>query len=531
MLIHRNRRSWLTAVAEITLHNQSHWWVIPASLLFFGLVTAVQLAPYQGLRSGYGDGSLILFGSANLRYYIVNPIYLFIAANIGGHQRYDDLVIFRLGSRARLWWAKAAVFALLTLVYWAAVILFVEVAVVPFVNNPAPGWSEKLLAYYGAALSETYRSQVTVWFGTVWFVLLSWLGLGGVAFVVGQVTHRAGLGFVIAIALNLSGLLSEGLSSIWGLWTIADIGKPMLYVWSGELSLSFLRLTSYWAVWYFFLFLIVVWEVDRAGSVTRSILRSWLHGVWLIIEMVLGRLWFLVVGLGLVSVWIERQMAVGSALDSLRLVKVPAAPIASLVGPALETPIFSLIFLRWFLIFVLFLALLGETAVSIIWQQHVFLLPRLGSRSRWWLANVVAIAALALVYLAIFLGVNWLVGQAAIGASGLLFYGQIFALYWMTLTILGCMQLLLLLLTRSRSQTLLMMVVFLLGCWLLGSNYPTLLPWLPVAQTAVLAQLLQSGAAHLIGSLLVMGAFLLMCISVGLIVFQHHEFAGHLNYQ
>lgn len=525
----KSRRFWLTAVAEIIWHNQSHWWVIPASLLLFGVVTAVQLAPYQAQSSGYGDGSLVLFGNANLRYYLINPLYLFIVANIGGQQRHDDLVLYRLRSRTRLWTGKAFVFGALTFAYWLAAVLFAEMGALPFVNEMTLGSSGKLLACCGWPL-DGIGSQTTVWFSTVWFVLLSWLALGGVALVVSQLTQRAGLGFVVALALSLSGLFVEQLSNP-GLLALLDMRAPMLFVWSGQRPFSFLRATAYWGVWYLALCAVVVWHLDRSSAAVFARVRSWLYGVWLIMQMSFGRLWLLVVFLALISVWMEADTPVGSTLDAFDLVAVPLAPIVSLGGPALDAPLFSLMFLRWFLIFLLFLFLLGETAVATLWQQHVFFLPRLGSRTRWWLANVAAVAGLACFYLAIYVGINWLANPAALRVTGLPLYVYVFLLYWLTLTTLGSWQLLLLLFLRSRSQTLLVMILFLLTCWVLGSNFPALLAWLPVAQTAVLARLLQHGRLQWVNSLPLIGVILLASIKIGLIVCQRYEFTGHLTHQ
>jgi hypothetical protein len=521
---------WLKASAEIVLYNQAHWWIIPASLLLYGAVTAVQLAPYQAQGSGYGDGSLLLLSNSILRYYTLNPIYLFIAANIGGYHRYEELILHRLGSRQRLWLGKVVVLVALTVGYLGAVVLSAEIASIPFISNRERGWSETILAYYGELAFAASKPQAVVWGSTVWFVFLSWLALGGVALVIAQTTGRPGGGFFTALALSWLWFIADIIDPTSGLFYIFDIRRPMLFFWYGEPMISFRAATVYWSVWYIVLAGVVFWHIDRAGRMISARLRAWGRGSWLIMQTSIGRSWLIVVTFALISALVDTQVRVGAEIDALHLVEARLAPIMSLGGPLLDYPLFSLIFLRWLLIFLIFLFITGETAVRSLWRQHVMLLSRLGGRTHWWFSNVTAVAGLSLLYLLIYLGVNWLIGREAVRVYDLPFYLLIFVLYWFTLTWLGCCQLLLLLLTRSRNQTLLIMGLFLAAVWLVGTNYPPLLPWLPVAQTAILAQLLHSGLVDGVG-LLLWGMFLLtVCTLAGMVAIQRHEFTGFLKH-
>ncbi len=524
-----NKYSWLNAVAKINYHNQGHWWVVPVTLLLLGGFTAVQLAPYQGLSASYGDGSLILLGNPNLRVYVLNPIYLFIISNIGGHRRHDDLVLYRLRTRHRLWLGKTAFFVCLTIGYLISVVLSVTVASIPFIGNIESGWNEILHAYYGGLFFAESNSYAMVWGSTIWFALLSWLGLGGVALVTAQITNRAGVGFFVAIALNFTGFIADVIDPTSILAPILDIRRPMLFVWYGE-PLSFRGATAYWSVWYIILIAISLWSINWAGGMLFTRLRSWIRGAWLIIRMSSGRAWLAIILFAFISALVDMQITIGAEIDALNLIDVHLSPIACLIGPFANAPLFSLIFLRWLLIFLLFLFFIGETAVRTLWRQHVMLLPRLGNRRRWWFSNVMALAGLSLLYLFIFLGVYWLISGVKVRGNDLIFYIQIFVLYWMNLTLLGCIQLLILLFSRSRNQTLLIVAVFLAAVWVVGARYPLLLSRLPVAQTAILAQLLSNSVVDSIGLLLWGGFFLVWGVFIGTILIQRYEFADFLKY-
>lgn len=527
----KSQWGWLKALFEITLHNQVHWWVIPASLLLFGIVTAVQIVPYQTTNTSPGTGSLIFLGNSNLRYYILNPIYLFVASNLGSYYQHEETVLYRIGSRWRLWLGKAIVFVAVTMAYLGAIILFVEIATIPFINYIGDGWSKTVLAYYGGELFFSKdNSPLIVWSSTIWFVFLSWLALGGLAFVVSQLTGRAGAGFFTAVSLNFAGLILNLVAIPPEVIQIFDISRPMLFFWYGEPMPSFQAAMAYWVGWYIILMGVTVWHINRLGGMIRIWLSLWAHSTWLIIQMSVGWLWLVIILFALLSPLINIQTISETEITALNSLGARLAPIISFVGPSLESPFFSLIFLRWILIFLIFLLIVGETTTRSLWRQHVMLLPRLGGRQFWWLSHITAVLLISLLYLLIYLAPTWFTHQNNLQTYASLFHLQIFALYWFNLALLGCSQLLLLLYTHSRNQTLLIMVAFLVIMWIASQNNPSLLPWLPITQTAILAQLLSKGTINTAGLALWGASLFIFCALIGAVTIKRYQFPGSLSH-
>lgn len=178
----------------------------------------------------------------------------------------------------------------------------------------------------------------------------------------------------------------------------------------------------------------------------------------------------------------------------------------------------------------IFLLIVGETTTRSLWRQHVMLLPRLGGRQFWWLSHITAVLLISLLYLLIYLAPTWFTHQNNPQTYAPLFHLQIFTLYWFNLALLGCSQLLLLLFTHSRNQTLLIMVAFLVIMWVASQNNPSLLPWLPITQTAILAQLLSKGTINTAGLALWGVSLFILCALIGAVTIKRYQFPGSLSH-
>ena len=343
--------------------------------------------------------------------------------------------------------------------------------------------------------------------------------------------NRAEYGFGIALALNWTGLMGDMVAIPPGI-QILGINRPMLSFWSGALPMSFEVATLYWFMWYVVLTCISLRHIYRSGGFTHS--YRWLslgtRGAWYTLTMSLGKVWFFAIIFSIVSALANRYMIDSTEINTLNLSGVNLKPIFSLGGPSLDSSLFSFVFLRWILIFLVFLFIIGETATRALWWQHTILLPRLGSRRSWWLSNVLAISLLSFTYLTLYLSLDWVVNREAIALSSLLFYISIFTVYWLTLILLGCSQLIILLITRSHSKTLLVMALLFTFIWFMGRNLPWLLPRLPIAQTAIIAQVINIGAIDTTALLFNAICGSILCILIGLVIIQRYEFANLLKH-
>lgn len=530
MLKCRSEWQWLTALIRIDLHNHGRWWLVPVSLMLYGMITAVNFLPLQSESYNLGDGAFLFFSNSNWRFYILNPLYLFIMSNIGNRHKYRELMLYRLGSRQRYWFGNAFVIVMFTAVYLFLIILSIEIIFIPFIAPAKQTWSALILSYYHDLPFIQNSSSAIVWWGTIWFLFLSWLGLSGVAFVTTQITNRSSLGFFTAIAINYIAIFFDGTAVPSKILQIFNISRPTLFVLHGEHAMSFVGANAYWIVWFIILISISLWHINHANGMIKNSLTRSMNSVWLIIRTLLGRIWFVVFVLAFLSYLMDLQDGIGAEIDTLNLMDVSLEPIVGLGGAPLDASLFSLVFIRWLLVFLTFLLLIGETAPHSLWQQHIMILPRLGSRWRWWSSNVTALLALSFLYLWIYISFSLLSNTGMISRQDITFYAKIFVLYWLTLTSLGCVQLLLLLLTQSRRQTLLILTIFLMSMWLVGKSVPSLLPNLPIAQTAIFAQLIVKGAIDEMGLLLWASAYFFLCVATGFLVIQRYEFTGHLKF-
>lgn len=208
--------------------------------------------------------------------------------------------------------------------------------------------------------------------------------------------------------------------------------------------------------------------------------------------------WHLLVvgGLFLLSGWYHaaRLLTFLQGTPSTATLDVWDALFLALGGPPLwDGTLLSM--LGWFVPHLLFFYLIGEMVQGELAQQGVGVLPRIGSRGRWWLGKGVTLGLLAAAYLmwgllATLLGAatrlpwmwqhSYLLSEMApVPVSRLTALGWLVGLLWSTLLTLGLLQMVTALVTRRSIHGLLVVTVLLLLSWLVGTGNPSGVRWLP----------------------------------------------------
>ena len=177
----------------------------------------------------------------------------------------------------------------------------------------------------------------------------------------------------------------------------------------------------------------------------------------------------------------------------------------SLAGPAVQdNSLFRL--LIWFLPHLVFLYFIGDQANSELLQRGYYVLPIIGSRLQWWGSKIATLLIMALGYtlvgLIVILVVSitrlpWTTGgsyiqnssnllptEASMGAAELSIW--VFALLGSTLIMMGCLQTIIAIFTRSSFYGFTTIIILAFLSWLLGINNPWIIPWLPGSQSMLL---------------------------------------------
>jgi hypothetical protein len=157
--------------------------------------------------------------------------------------------------------------------------------------------------------------------------------------------------------------------------------------------------------------------------------------------------------------------------------------------------------LRWFVPQLLFFYIIGDLAHGELTQQGHALVPAIGSRHQWWWGKILLLGLLSALYITIgvsaaligastllpwsptwaggvFALAGWMPKQA-FPTSGTVLVTWILVLYICTLFALAVCQTTLALLFRRSFYGLVATLGVLLGSWLLGTNQPALVRWLP----------------------------------------------------
>lgn len=205
--------------------------------------------------------------------------------------------------------------------------------------------------------------------------------------------------------------------------------------------------------------------------------------------------------MGMGSLWYVQRLAALENSVGITTVTAGDAFLVAFAGPALNhTSILQLLF--WFIPQLLFFYLYGNHASNEFFLRGHIVLPRTGSRSRWWWGKLITtmglVSGYTAIYFAIGLGILAIgtVGMGAIPTGGLqtlppsfsfpAIVGRAVILSGTTLIMLSFLQLLLSLMMKREWQSFVILNLVILGSWLLGSQHVALLPWLPGSQSMLL---------------------------------------------
>jgi len=162
--------------------------------------------------------------------------------------------------------------------------------------------------------------------------------------------------------------------------------------------------------------------------------------------------------------------------------------------------------LGWFVPHLLFFYFIGDLANGELLLRGYAVVPLIGSRLRWWWGKVCLLAALAAGYTILCLLVVLVVSLAQlpwswqggvllnagtlipvsdyVGGDELL--GRVFVLFSSTLFAMSCFQTTLAILSRRSFYGFMTVSMLMLLSWLLGSENPHLVRWLPGSQSMLL---------------------------------------------
>ncbi len=177
--------------------------------------------------------------------------------------------------------------------------------------------------------------------------------------------------------------------------------------------------------------------------------------------------------------------------------------LVAFAGPGLEDT--SLVrMLVWFLPHLLFFYFLGDFVYGELAQRGYWVLPLMGSRTRWWATKAATLLFLTMAYTLFYLGVVLLVPTIRLAGNtagfsiwelvfpfrseinGWIFMGWVFGSFFSTLFASTLLQLSLSLAWQKSFYGFGAVSAWMLLSWLLGTGAPELIRWLPGSQSMLM---------------------------------------------
>jgi hypothetical protein len=176
------------------------------------------------------------------------------------------------------------------------------------------------------------------------------------------------------------------------------------------------------------------------------------------------------------------------------------------MGPSISNDsLFTLIF--WFLPYLMFFYMFGNTAEEELSQRGVSIIPLIGSRRKWWFGEVATLFILSIIYVLIGIATVLIVSLFFLPwsnqISSFLFSGELwqtipkdmtvvtlmrwtFLLFFSTLFALSFIQIALSVIWRNSFTALILVCAVMILSWLFGIGHPYLVRWLPGSQSMLL---------------------------------------------
>jgi hypothetical protein len=211
------------------------------------------------------------------------------------------------------------------------------------------------------------------------------------------------------------------------------------------------------------------------------------------------------------------------------------------VGPSMvNDSLFE--FVRWFLPYLFFFYLFGNTAEEDLSQRGVSIIPLIGSRRKWWLGEVVTLLLLSFFYVAVGIAALLVIGLCFLPWSmhispfllsngiwqaipkdltvATLILRWIFPLFFGTLFAVSLLQTALSIQWRNAFTSLIAASAIMILSWLFGTRRPHVVRWLPGSQSMLLRHTFLEPQVHgfsLTWSLVYNAVLILAILAVSLI--------------
>ncbi|MGC8691261.1 MAG: hypothetical protein ACP5SP_07470 [Caldisericum sp.] len=175
-------------------------------------------------------------------------------------------------------------------------------------------------------------------------------------------------------------------------------------------------------------------------------------------------------------------------------------------GPSIsDDSLFNLIF--WFLPYLMFFYMFGNTAEEELSQRGVSIIPLIGSRRKWWLGEIATLLILSIIYVLIGIATVLIVSLFFLPLSNeispfllslklwqipkdttvvTLMIRWVFLLFGSTLFALSFIQMALSVIWRNSFTALILVCAVMILSWLFGIRHPYLVRWLPGSQSMLL---------------------------------------------
>lgn len=201
------------------------------------------------------DGIFVVLGNANVVFYCLTLLYLYIVTTVWFDLSVTELVVLRLGGRRVWWWSHVAVLGLVTGVYLGLVVGTVgitAVSLLPWQN----GWSKTAVLspdqiYLPSILIHT--PPLLVLGQLLLLLFMGCFALGSIVLLSNQLLHRLQWGFILGCIINFSSLVAHR-AELPAPFSTLFINYHLLFPYHAFSSMpspypSFNQSLWYWSIW------------------------------------------------------------------------------------------------------------------------------------------------------------------------------------------------------------------------------------------------------------------------------------------